>query len=228
MDIASATAELVLTVSGSVTAFDGFLRVYREGRDGDAPDEHAEFSRIEALASIGRLRHRAGDGSGVANFLTAAFGAARRIWGESDRAAGRADIAPSLTAIASADALGAPKLPAAPAGHGCAASTGSGLGHDNMAISARLHAASVAAIAAATSSSAAAAVFGRMSAPTARKLRPKPSSTSARPRLRANYARSGSISARIVLSRSTAPTCSVDRRISTIPRSISAIRAAAA
>ena len=39
VDLVSEAADIVLGAAGSVTAFDGFLRVYREGRDDDAGDD---------------------------------------------------------------------------------------------------------------------------------------------------------------------------------------------
>ena len=48
VDIASARGDVVLTATGSVPTFDGYLRVYREGRDDDAPDDDAE-RRLPAM-----------------------------------------------------------------------------------------------------------------------------------------------------------------------------------
>ena len=59
-DIATDGGDVVLMAAGSVTAFEGFLRVYREARDEDAPDEDAE-PRLPALragetVSVGDVR----------------------------------------------------------------------------------------------------------------------------------------------------------------------------
>ena len=59
-DIATDGGDVVLTAAGSVTAFEGFLRVYREARDEDAPDEDAETRLPEMRAgetvSVGDVR----------------------------------------------------------------------------------------------------------------------------------------------------------------------------
>ena len=48
VDLASGPGDVVLAATGSTVAFDGFLRIYHEGRDDDADDDDAEL-RLPAM-----------------------------------------------------------------------------------------------------------------------------------------------------------------------------------
>ena len=49
VDLASAPGDVVLAATGSVVTFDGFLRIYREGRDDDAVDDVDAQLRLPAM-----------------------------------------------------------------------------------------------------------------------------------------------------------------------------------
>ena len=49
VDLASAPGDVVLAATGSVVTFDGFLRIYREGRDDDAVDDIDAQLRLPAM-----------------------------------------------------------------------------------------------------------------------------------------------------------------------------------